>query len=142
MVDLLVATIAGLCVDTVQLKHTFTQVTDQMDKNILPAVGLIASQSVELALKAYLIRQGYSEQKLRALGHDLTDSWKEVSICGLRLDWESKFSVDVLSLSHDKPYLFRYPEDKVAVGTTEPSVLCEDIEKIIKTVELEISERL
>lgn len=40
MVDLLVATIAGLCVDTVQLKHTFTQVTDQMDKNILPAVGV------------------------------------------------------------------------------------------------------
>ena len=110
-----------------------------LNKPILHPIGLLASQAIELSLKAYLLSKDWEEKQLRKIGHDLEQAWNESVKAGLRISIDPKFSVQVLSLSHDSPYLFRYPQNKVAAGITEPSVLCKDVKTIIETIENEIS---
>jgi hypothetical protein len=65
----------------------------------------------------------------------LEAAWNEAAKGGLKISWEHKFSVQVISLSHDSPYLFRYPREKVAAAVTETQLLCGDVRAIITTVE-------
>jgi len=93
-----------------------------LNRPILYPIGLLASQAIELSLKAYLLSRGWEQKKIKIIGHDLEQAWEETVKEGLRISVDPKFSVQVLSLSHDSPYLFRYPQNKVAVGITEPSI--------------------
>ena len=113
---------------------------EHLSKSILPPIGLIASQAIELGLKAFLLNKGWTESEVKKVGHNLEKLWKEATKAGLRINGEHKFSVDVLSLSHDAPFLFRYPQDKVAVAITEPAVLCLAVKAIIDSVEDKIFE--
>jgi hypothetical protein len=103
---------------------------------LLEPMGLLASQAVELALKAYLLHIGWSERDLRTVvGHDLNAAWREATSKGLRIHWEHRFSIELLSLSHDSPYLFRYPRDKLGAAITGLDVLCRDVRAVIASVE-------
>lgn len=104
-------------------------------KATVAPMGLLASQAIELALKAYLLHAGESEKTLRNIGHDLRGAWDAAFSKGLRIKTDHRFSVDLLSLSHDSPYLFRYPQEKIAVGITPPEVLSQDVASIIHAVE-------
>lgn len=109
-----------------------------INKSILHPIGLLASQAIELSLKSYLISKGWEENKLKKIGHNLEKAMEESSKAGLKINLSQKFSVQVLSLSHDSPFLFRYPKTKVAAGITEPNVLCKDVRTIIETIENEL----
>jgi hypothetical protein len=109
-----------------------------LNKPVLYPIGLLASQAIELSLKAYLLSKGWTEKQLKQIGHDLGQALEEAVQAGLRISPSNKFSVQVLSLSHDSPYLFRYPQNKVAAGITEPSILCQDVRTIIETIENEL----
>lgn len=102
----------------------------------LEPIGLLASQAVELALKAYLLHAGWSETDLRrVVGHDLNTAWREATKNGLRIHFEHRFSVDVLTLSHDSPYLFRYPREKLGSAIPDLEILCRDVRAVIATVQ-------
>ena len=106
-----------------------------INKPILNPIGLLASQAIELSLKSYLLSKGWEQKQLKKIGHDLEQAWNESIKAGLRISINPKFSVQILSLSHDSPYLFRYPQRKVAAGITEPNILCQDVRTIIETIE-------
>lgn len=108
--------------------------------SFLDPMGLLASQAIELALKAYLLHAGWTERQLRTVvGHDLRTAWQKATNKGLRIHCEHRFSVDVLALSHDSPYLFRYPRERVGAAITEPQVLCRDVKAVITSVEKYVS---
>ncbi len=102
---------------------------------VLP-IGLLASQAIELSLKAFLLSIGWDETDIKSeLGHDLVKAWDTSKAEGLKIGWESNFSVAILSLSHNAPYLFRYPKDRVAAGIPELGVLQKDVSNIICVVD-------
>lgn len=106
------------------------------NRQLVYPIGLLASQALELALKAVLLSGGWTEAELKSkIGHDLKTAWNEAIKKGLKVNWEHKYSVEVLSLSHEAPYLFRYPREKVAAAITEPQVLCRDVEAVITAIE-------
>jgi hypothetical protein len=111
-----------------------------LNRQLIYPIGLLASQALELALKAVLLNGGWTEDELRnKIGHDLKTVWDEARKEGLKVSWEHKYSVDVLSLSHEAPYLFRYPREKVAAAITEPEVLCRDVKAVITAVEKHVA---
>lgn len=111
-----------------------------LNRQLIYPIGLLASQALELALKAVLLNGGWTEADLRKkIGHDLKTAWDEARKEGLKVNWEHKYSVEVLSLSHEDPYLFRYPREKVAAAVTEPEVLCGDVKAVIAAVEKHVA---
>ena len=111
-----------------------------LNRQLIYPIGLLASQALELALKAVLLNDGWTEDELRKkIGHDLKTAWDEARKKGLKVNWEHKYSVDILSLSHEAPYLFRYPREKVAAAVTEPEVLCRDVKAVITAVEKHVA---
>jgi len=109
-------------------------------RQLVEPIGLLASQALELALKAVLLHGGWTEHQLISkVGHDLNEAWAEAKKKGLKVNWEHRFSVEVLSLSHNSPYLFRYPREKVGAAITEPEVLCKDVKAVIAAVEKHVA---
>jgi len=111
---------------------------DNLSKATIPPIGLLASQAIELALKALMLHNGATENELRAVGHDLESAWAESSARGLGLGSTPPFSIQVLSLSHDSPFLFRYPQEKVLVAITDPNRLYRDVKSLVEAVRKKI----
>ena len=107
---------------------------EHFSATIIYPIGLVASQAIELALKAFLLHSGASESELKKIGHNLQGAWEACSKKGLGLGRSPSFSVQVLSLSHDSPYLFRYPQEKIAVALTQPDELLRDVKAIVDAV--------
>jgi len=112
---------------------------EEPKSNLVPPIGLLASHCIELALKAYLIHIGYNETQIKDLGHNLSKAWDEAKSKGLKISSNHKFTVDILSIHHDRPFWYRYPEEKIGVGITEISVLYDDVKAIYEAVEASIS---
>lgn len=106
----------------------------KLNKAILHPIGLLASQAVELGLKSYLLSKGQNDSDLKNIGHNLDKAWDASIKAGLRLNVDNQFSVRVLSLSHDKPFYYRYPQEGIAAGITDTDVLCQDIKAILDAV--------
>ena len=113
--------------------------TKHLRTELLNSIGLIASHSIELALKAFLIEKGFEEKELRRIGHNLEDAWNKSTGKGLKLEIENKYSVDILNIYHDKPHLYRYPKKGVGSATTETKRLLFDVKSIIEAVEAQIN---
>jgi hypothetical protein len=113
----------------------------RLTADTIAPIGLLASHAIELGLKAYLLHIGRSERDLKKIGHDLRKAWGEAAKAGLRVDLVHTFSVDVLSLSHDDPFLFRYPKSKNAVAITEPAEVCSAVKAIIEAVANQIEKK-
>jgi HEPN domain-containing protein len=123
-------------IETARDYQTAVQILCQnLEKNTLIPTGVLASQAIELSLKAYLLNEGKNEKDLKDISHDLSRALDETVKLGLKIDRDVTFTVDVLSLSHNWPNLFRYPKKGEAVGIMEPEVLCEHLESIIAEVE-------
>ena len=107
-----------------------------LNKQLIYPIGLLASQALELALKAVLLKSGWTEDKLKnKIGHNLKFAWDEAKKEGLKVKLQHSYSVEVLSLSHESPYLFRYPQDKIPAAITEPEILCSDVKAVIVAAE-------
>ncbi len=95
-------------------------------RSSLEAIGLLAAHSLELALKSFLMRNGWTEKVIRKeVGHDLNRAWIEAANCGLAISIPPPYWVEVLALGHGYPYVFRYPQNNtaIAVPTLEELIL-------------------
>lgn len=106
---------------------------------VIEPIGLLASQAIELSLKAYLVYKGLCVNRLRIdIGHDLTKAWNAAAHKGLMLPNSSLYTVQLLSLSHNRPFRFRYPENKVGAAIPCSLDLVKDVQAILNIVESEM----
>jgi hypothetical protein len=79
------------------------------ERHFLPMVpfGQLVSQSIELALKAYLTFRGVDEDGLKSIGHDLERAWQECKIQGLEVTLPSGWLAS-LNMHYGTPFLYRY----------------------------------
>lgn len=112
--------------------------TEKLRGQTVDSMGLLASQSIELCLKAYLISIGWDEKQLKTIGHDLVKAWSYAKEGGLSISKEPSFEIQLLAISHDSPYYFRYPQEKIATAIPPPDQLCNEVTNLIEIVENEI----
>ena len=103
------------------------------------SMGLLASQAIELCLKAYLLSIGWADAKLKDIGHNLVLAWSSAREGGLPIDKEPSFEIQLLSINHDKPFYFRYPKEKIATAIPPPDRLYAEVRSLIETVENELN---
>lgn len=109
--------------------------SERLGSNLVDSMGLISSHAIELTLKAYLIHVGLDEKQLKKIGHNLDDAWLAAHKAGLPISKEPIFSIRLLSISHDRPFYFRYPKEKTATAIPPPSQLCGEVRGLINIVE-------
>jgi len=54
-------------------------------ESTLYSIGILASHSLELALKSYLLHSGMSEKELMNIGHNINEAWNQCVQSGLPL---------------------------------------------------------
>jgi hypothetical protein len=110
--------------------------TDRSINYSVDVVGLLASHSLELALKAFLFKQGLSEHKLRnEIGHDLEKAWQQAASCGLLIDVDPPFWVKVLARGHSTPYIYRYPKQGIGVAIPAQDEFLKELEATIRLIQ-------
>lgn len=78
----------------------------------LHPIGFLASHAIELALKAYLLSRGWTEDGVRSrkkFGHNIKMGWREARALGLGLQEDLPIGVKWLVEGHHAPYAYRYP---------------------------------
>lgn len=111
------------------------------NKSSVDAIGLLASHSLELALKSFLITKGWAETDLRdkkKMGHDLKKVWRKAAKLGLDIALEPPYWVRVLDLGHAYPYVYRYPQNNTAVAIPPIDELIPEIKRIIELIKTSI----
>lgn len=116
--------------------------SDNSRNQMVDSIGLIASQSIELCLKGYLLSIGWEEKQLKSVGHDLKKAWSSANKNGLPISDEPSFGIRLLSISHDAPFYFRYPQEKTATAIPPPDELYQEVNNLIEIVEKEIKKML
>ncbi len=101
------------------------------------AIGMLASHSLELGLKAYLVSTGYSKRKLKKIGHDIGAAWAACIDDNLELE-EMPYWVQVLDFSHSNPFFFRYPNPDHGVAIPN----CEELSHQLREVLVKISSKI
>lgn len=124
---------------TVIMDHKVTEVTlyrsaleylkviniTQQSEDACPqtAFGFIASLATELTLKAFLTKQGKSENELRSIGHSLVQAWQKSVDLGLPIDQDVPQWCDLLNAAYDRPFLARYAQTNTGiVSRPQPEV--------------------
>ena len=101
-------------------------------------IGLLSSHSLEVALKAALLKTGSSEKDLKAIGHDLVAAWQKAApVLGLSV--EPPYWVKVLHFSHCSPYYFRYSPGEFRVAIPNCEELREQLENVLHLVRAKVS---
>ena len=83
-------------------------------------IGLLASHSLEVGLKAYLLTVGWTQKEIRTIGHDLVRAWTAAVSARLPLESDVPSWVKTLDLHHDRPFMYRYTPEGVGVGIPAP----------------------
>lgn len=68
-------------------------------------IGLIARHGAELALKAYLLHSGSSQDELTDAQHDLLCLWGSAHAKGLAIEASPPYWVQVINFAFDRPFL-------------------------------------
>ncbi|MEW8275004.1 MAG: hypothetical protein AB2733_13095 [Candidatus Thiodiazotropha taylori] len=103
--------------------------------------GFLASHSLELALKAYLLSQGMSEEKVRRkVGHSLKNAWGRSVDNGLEIEAELPGWCKDLDAAHDwtHDYLMRYARVNTGLVLPSQQVLYESVGRVIDSVGVQI----
>lgn len=111
---------------------------DHLSDATLPAIGLLGAHTFELALKAYLLKRGSTEAELKTIGHDLELAWAEATSKGFRISGPTPTSLPILSLNHNNPFLFRYPQVGFPVAITPPEVIYLEAKEVVEKVGADI----
>lgn len=103
------------------------------------AIGLLASHSLEIALKAFLLMKGLEEKQLsKDIGHNLEAAWIKAVQNGLPIETEPPYWVKLLALGHDFPYLYRYPQENTAIGIPPTDELVPNLNGLIRLIKIYI----
>lgn len=106
--------------DFLNAAHVLINHSSQLDD--LDPIGFLSAQSLELALKAYLIHQGWMAEKAKdELGHDIERAWVEARNAGLDIPEQPPEGYMWLVNGHRYPFAYRYPgsPSKVVQDTSE-----------------------
>lgn len=97
--------------------------------------GFLVSHSLELALKAYLTKCGFDEEKMKAkIGHSLVKAWNASATLGLPVAKAVPRWCDLLDRAHNTPYLFRYARTNTGIVTPPQSDLHSGLDDILSIV--------
>jgi hypothetical protein len=103
-------------------------------------VSFLASHAVELALKAYLAKEGWDEARLRSrIGHDLLSGWREAQKAGLDVDADPPAWVQTLAASHKGDFMDRYGRSNAFLVTPNPKKLVIEVGDLLHRVERAIA---
>ena len=108
--------------------------SERPNKASVDAIGLLASHSLELALKSFLLMRGWNEEQLKKVGHDLEKAWIKAAECGLSINKTAPFWVRVLSLGHGYPYIYRYPQEGTAIAIPSLDELASNLKDLIQLI--------
>jgi hypothetical protein len=98
--------------------------------NAFHVLSQLLGMSLELALKAYLRRAGYTPKRLKTLGHDLVRLYDEAKEIGLDHSGSRNFVLRVTGALYG-PRVFAYPEESVMTAI-EPFRLREMARELIE----------
>lgn len=97
---------------------------------------LLAGQTLECLLKAYLSKQGAPESDLRQpdVRHNLKELWQRASQSGLPVALVPPQWVECLSGLHNSPYYLRYPKglNGLVLPGTQP--MASELETLLEAV--------
>jgi hypothetical protein len=99
----------GTLVDGARMYAAAADAVNDKYPNASHILSHLLGMSIELTLKAYLRHQGYSETKLKSLGHDLFKLFSEAETFGFYRTGSRRFVLAVLGVSY-KTRLFAYPQ--------------------------------
>jgi len=108
-------------------------------ESTLYSIGILASHSLELGLKAFLLHSGVSEKDVKSIGHNINELWENCIRGGLALE-VVPYWVQILDYSHSRPYFFRYPQEEHKVGVPNIDELSHDLGSVLEKIELSIGE--
>jgi len=102
-------------------------------------VGLLAGQCLEVALKAYLLSTGMTEDDFKpskkGVSHSIADAWRLCIDRGLPLDVTLSHWAAHLHGGQQSPFMFRYVKDNTAIVLPPRSVLVEGLRGVLSAVQ-------
>jgi hypothetical protein len=101
---------AGTLIDGARMYAASADAINEKYPNALHVLSHTLGMSTELSLKAYLVLNGYTENQLRELGHDLGSLYKKAKEYGLLHTGSRNFRLNVLSANYQKR-VFAYPKE-------------------------------
>lgn len=103
---------SGTLVDGSRMYAAAADAINARYPNALHVLSHTLGMAIELALKAFLMHHGLSEQGLRRLGHDLAGLLAEAEARGLTSTGSRHFRVSVLGTNYEDR-IFAYPSEGV-----------------------------
>lgn len=98
----------------------------------------LASHSLELVLKSYLVAKGLSEDQLKAIGHNLERAWNRCRSNGLNLDSIVPRWVLIMNSGHEKPFHFRYARENTGIVVPNAEQLIVELRAVFSIVGAEL----
>lgn len=105
------------------------QLIIEKNQNTL-TVGMLAGHVIENSLKAHLALAGFSDQSLKALGHDLLKCWNATVITELNLNSAHPKWLIGINFSH-KRIRYRYPKSYEHPWLPHPEDYMAELEYIL-----------
>jgi hypothetical protein len=103
----------------------------------ITVMGSLAAHTIELALKAYLVACGMTEDDFVGrgqIGHDLERALAECERRNFRFNRERTW-LDLLNLQHNSPYLYRYGREGWGQSIPgDPRSLCDYVNSLVADV--------
>jgi hypothetical protein len=99
--------------------------------------GFVAAQCLELALKAYLMKNaGMTEADLiKRIGHDLQKAWTQCVQNGLGIEATMPVWAALLDGGHDRPYLFRYAQENTGLVLAPKITALDGLQGVLAAVQ-------
>jgi hypothetical protein len=101
-------------------------------------LGHVAAQCLELALKAYLLSTGMTEQdflpRSGGISHSISKAWALCVQKGLALDATMPLWAFQLDGGHDTPHMFRYARTNSGIVLPAPPKLLDGLRGVLATV--------
>lgn len=102
------------------------------------AFAYLASHSLELLLKSYLLSVGDDEDKLQEISHNLERAWQRAKGKGLGIEKTTPQWCSTLNSAYNRPFLLRYARDNTAIVVPNPKQLIVDLEVVLKVVAVKL----
>lgn len=94
-------------------------------------IGLIARHGAELALKAYLLHSGSSQDELTGAQHDLLCLWGSAHAKGLAIEASPPYWIQVINFAFDRPFLTPARLGQPPSAAPAPQAIKESLEDLL-----------
>jgi len=101
--------------------------------------GFLVSHSLELALKAYLVKKGKSESEIFKIGHNLEWAWSLSQELGLKIEHPIPQWCKMLNSAHSKTLYFRYAKTNTALITPSKQDMYDRLNAVLNLVGSEVN---